>query len=1007
MSAPSLPRERLDAELARAYHDAALAAADMRRLADALVPLRDALLAVSDDLDARREIDDAIGRQTDPEILSILMALRQRLAKRIDDAWVVGVQTAFVAGPAAGEAALRERFVAAFNHDRLDTCSRLAEAEYAGLAADSPRRQPLREIVLYARVEAWPHAAAHLARLAEDERLPARARSDLTITLGEIELYFGRHLSRARQLFDRAVDLAPDFAPAQMGIGEYLLEAGDLAAARTVLERAAATDPRAAEPCLLLGDVFDKEGKFDLALDWYREGLRRQPGSASPSVRLMRLWGRNIAIGEGEDPLAALVERAGHVEPLYLAWACREAGYACQGRDLPEPARDWFRRAADADPENPNGCCAEAYLEIELGDYESAGRLAQQAIDAAPYAAAGYLVQARIGEDQRRWDDAGRAYREASARTPGGDPYLLAKAAQMAWRQDGNDAAVGELLELLRADPANEAVLGVVELVADDIPRERGDLARAIRLLDELRDIVGADYEARYRCRQGDLFQAAGDHAAAADAYRLAVATDPRKPLYYANLCRAWRERRYWGEAMALWKGAPAEVRADQNVRSWVGTLLNEDAVEHHDDGDYAGAVRLYRQSIEVFPSDAVVLSNLALALVNANDAVAPLGDRLDEAQAALRRAAEIDPANADYARRRTEVELRLRGRADYGAKALGRLPATTPIILEVAEDLIPLVTAGGDRLDPAVLALIEDMRTNFLNRYGVRLPGVRIRGTIGWLSGQYAVQVCEIRVGDGRVALDRRLCTASAAALAAIGVSGEPATPPVHAGEAAWIAAADWPRVTAAGLPLWSVIETPIRHLGELLEADLTELFGVQETANLIGEDCADLRAAVDDSADGLGGLAAVLRALLAERLSIAPLRPLCETYLQMSGQGSRPFDIITALRRLARRPDDSSTAAPLLRVGPQLTARLHAAARLDAAMPYLALPPTDCQEVLTAIRGELDTADRAWLVVEDTGVRSLLQALVELELPGVRVLTQDEPAAGRTCVGTVEIEA
>jgi Flp pilus assembly protein TadD len=70
--------------------------------------------------------------------------------------------------------------------------------------------------------------------------------------------------------FRQAVEFQPDNARAHTSLGDALNQAGDLAGARTVLERAVQLDPHDAKAHHLLGRVYDRLGHPDEARAMYQ-----------------------------------------------------------------------------------------------------------------------------------------------------------------------------------------------------------------------------------------------------------------------------------------------------------------------------------------------------------------------------------------------------------------------------------------------------------------------------------------------------------------------------------------------------------------------------------------------------------------------------------------------------------------------------------------------------------------------------------------------------------------
>jgi tetratricopeptide (TPR) repeat protein len=89
------------------------------------------------------------------------------------------------------------------------------------------------------------------------------------IELGNIQGFMGNE-GEARASYQKAIEIAPDFAPAYMALGNsYLAEPRDLAAAQESMAKAVELAPEEAVPHDLLGDTYRAQGNLELAADEY------------------------------------------------------------------------------------------------------------------------------------------------------------------------------------------------------------------------------------------------------------------------------------------------------------------------------------------------------------------------------------------------------------------------------------------------------------------------------------------------------------------------------------------------------------------------------------------------------------------------------------------------------------------------------------------------------------------------------------------------------------------
>ena len=84
----------------------------------------------------------------------------------------------------------------------------------------------------------------------------------------------------ARQHYERAVALAPDYTRPLTNLGVLYRDAGQLQQAETVLLRAVHSDPAAVEPLNNLGLVYAAQGRMDHAIRAYQAALQSHPNVA-------------------------------------------------------------------------------------------------------------------------------------------------------------------------------------------------------------------------------------------------------------------------------------------------------------------------------------------------------------------------------------------------------------------------------------------------------------------------------------------------------------------------------------------------------------------------------------------------------------------------------------------------------------------------------------------------------------------------------------------------------
>jgi tetratricopeptide (TPR) repeat protein len=139
--------------------------------------------------------------------------------------------------------------------------------------------------------------------------------------------------------------MAPNNAELHQMKGRLMLGAGDLAAARTSLERARALDPQNALVRVDLATLYRNQGQLEAALREAEEAARLAPDAAEPQVA------RGLALG-------------------------------AQGRE--DAAAEAFRAALRTSPDDPDALFFLASVELRSGRPESARPLLERLLGKAP-----------------------------------------------------------------------------------------------------------------------------------------------------------------------------------------------------------------------------------------------------------------------------------------------------------------------------------------------------------------------------------------------------------------------------------------------------------------------------------------------------------------------------------------------------------------------------------------------------------------------------------------------
>ncbi|MCP3981256.1 MAG: tetratricopeptide repeat protein [bacterium] len=247
--------------------------------------------------------------------------------------------------------------------------------------------------------------------------------------------YYLGHLLRARgaaedarDRFRRVLELEPDYVPARIVLGRLTLAAGNRDGAAEQFERAAAVDERHAAALAGLGAVAAARGDHAEAVRHYEAARQLAPGATSLNYPLGLAYrglgqderARELLGRRGEIPVPLVDPYLGEMRALrtgMLAHHTRGTALAAEGRDA--EALVEFRRAVEADPQEPSAHLNVGHAEARLGNLDAARAAFEEALRLDPeYAAAHYNLGTVLSRTARD-EDAVRHYEHATLIQPG------------------------------------------------------------------------------------------------------------------------------------------------------------------------------------------------------------------------------------------------------------------------------------------------------------------------------------------------------------------------------------------------------------------------------------------------------------------------------------------------------------------------------------------------------------------------------------------------------------
>jgi len=347
--------------------------------------------------------------------------------------------------------------------------------------------------------------------------------------------------------------------------------------------------------------------------------------------------------------------------------------------------------------------------------------------------------------------------------------------------------------------------------------------------------------------------------------------------------------------------------------------------------------------------------------------------------------------------------EKRIQAQRMQEGQSQQMLPVVTPIALEVAADLIPLVEDAGEG-SRFLGEMVPMMRDGLFYELGVRFPGIRVRGNESDMpAGSYLIMINEIPLVMGTVNVDKVLVNDTAERLRLLNIEGETATNPANNNECAWIDAEYKDVAEQAGLTTWDAAGYIVLHLSSVLRKNAAEFVGIQEVMNMLEQLEQAFPALVKETVPKVVSpfqLTDILRRLVEEEISIRDLRSILQSLAEW-GQVEHDTVMLTeyvrsALKRyISHKYTRGQNTLIVYLLDPQIEETVRSSIQHTSSGSYLALEPEITQEILSAVRtevGSLPPTAQNPVILTTMEIRRYFRKLVELEFPHLAVLSYQE---------------
>jgi predicted Zn finger-like uncharacterized protein len=499
----------------------------------------------------------------------------------------------------------------------------------------------------------WDQARRVVEKIRGKGMAENRARGALALAVGDT--------TRARQLLSTLAET--DLESAWL-FSQALLRANDVQRAAQVLDRALKGQD-AASPKLLIarGIVAKAQSGLAEASGFFEKALAAQPDHGRALVELA-----DVKLLQNDTQQAAqLLDKALAPDARKTLDASEEArGAMLRGRLLAaqhhaKDAEAAFERAGQLDPNSVEVHAAYGAFRLYRREYDKAQKQLEMALALDPANPRVLADAARAYLGTNRLLEADKRIQEALARSSG-DPMVLyaqGKVAEAIGKQEDAYKAYDKALQ-------KKPDLAEALLAQGSIWLSRGDKQKAREKLEAV--LKTPSRTAREEEAAGDLALDLGEGRTGKECYERALKLDQEDPQAHSGLGRAFAALGDLPGARAELEAALRQVDTDPLLHYEYGSLLRRI-------GDSQGALSAFQRAVQLDPKDYRFRSRLGALLVERREyekaeaelRQARLGSdkygetwfylaralsgqgKLSEAIDTMRRAVELEPANAEY----------------------------------------------------------------------------------------------------------------------------------------------------------------------------------------------------------------------------------------------------------------------------------------------------------------------------------------------------------------------
>ena len=321
---------------------------------------------------------------------------------------------------------------------------------------------------------------------------------------------------------------------------------------------------------------------------------------------------------------------------------------------------------------------------------------------------------------------------------------------------------------------------------------------------------------------------------------------------------------------------------------------------------------------------------------------------------------------------------------------------------LEVGYRLIPLVdkNQGGQ-----LMTRIKGVRKKLSQELGFLIPSVHIRDNLDLSPTAYRLSLMGVTVGEAEIMPEMEMAINPGRVFGAL--KGKECRDPAFGLEAVWIEPNQKDYAQTLGYTVVDPGTVVATHLSHILQINAHELFGYEETQQLLDNLAKSAPKLVEDLVPKilpLGVVVKVLQNLLQERVPIRDMRSIAETLAEYGGKSQDP-DILTSAvrvslgRSIIHEISGIQGELPVITLDSELERLLHKSLQ-TAGEGGVGIEPGLAEQMHRSLEESaqrMEMEGQAAVLLVSSYIRPWLARFVRHSISGLHVLAYNEIPADR----------